>query len=569
MHSAFNSLSRTLSFSIALIALVSGCAGHGPLPSGSMTSSISASRRTIETFPSMTNARMPRSGSGTGSAVGPFITKALRSLPKAAIPARTVGPPRAPFPQSPRLNVATYGVIPQVVHSEDASFTIPRRGTARSMRQATFKPLETFTGNGAQDLTVATDGRYIFSTDGAFYIYTVSGQLLQEITHEAFYCPAVNPLPICASGGFSGDGRVIYDEAAQRWITSAVWIFNAGTVPTDVIGISTTSDPTGSWYLYQFPACGSSAPVGSSDQPHIGFNKKWIAVASACSSGETGLAVFDKSNLYNGGTLSLNANWFEFDDPLENGNRDNPVITYSTREQAEYLTASVVSKGRAAEVYSHIEGPTDAPVFYASSDQVTTGFATVSVPPGTVDAPGCSACIVFFSEGWTHSSGLWQVRGKKYILSTAVYDDPAYTGATQVISIAVTEGANVAKAIRISGEENGSGPMASEIGMPSTTGQIAGERALIAYDMSDSTFYPGVMAAQWNIRTNAIEISGALQEGAFTPTGYDASRWVDFISALVPVPRSTKMLLAGHLAASGSEDPMRSIYYAILPLKTP
>ncbi|MCK9421398.1 MAG: T9SS type A sorting domain-containing protein [Bacteroidales bacterium] len=50
-----------------------------------------------------------------------------------------------------------------------------------------------------------------------------------------------------------GDGIVIYDEAADRWLFSQFSLPNYPNGPFfEMVAISQTSDPTGSWYRYQF-----------------------------------------------------------------------------------------------------------------------------------------------------------------------------------------------------------------------------------------------------------------------------------------------------------------------------
>src|SRR5439155_16607839 len=180
---------------------------------------------------------------------------------------------------------------------------------------------------------------------------------------------------------------------------------------------SQTSDPTQGWNLYQFPACGAFDTWYDGDQPHTGFNSKWIVVATACGSSSkgapggvngAGLAVFDKSNLYAGRALTLNQNWFEFVDPFSGGpysgigagyeTVDNPVTTYSSTGREYLVTSTFNSLGNAGVIYSYVGGPTDSPTFSSAALTVNTSFSAIGM--GAVDAPGCTNCISALSNNW-------------------------------------------------------------------------------------------------------------------------------------------------------------------------
>jgi len=70
------------------------------------------------------------------------------------------------------------------------------------------------------------------------------------------------------------DTRTLYDPVQNRWIVAAQTYSTNGLI---LVGVSQTSDPAGSWYLYSF----GSLVTGSYtiDFPNLGFNRNWIAVA--------------------------------------------------------------------------------------------------------------------------------------------------------------------------------------------------------------------------------------------------------------------------------------------------
>src|SRR5262249_5020105 len=71
------------------------------------------------------------------------------------------------------------------------------------------------------------------------------------------------------------DPRATYDPYNDRWILSAA--SEAGSANSSVlIGVSQTSDPTGSWYLFRFDT--DSGNTLWADFPTLGFNKNWVVV---------------------------------------------------------------------------------------------------------------------------------------------------------------------------------------------------------------------------------------------------------------------------------------------------
>lgn len=570
---------------IALI-VVAGCSNGASrsIPATGKSTHTSAAGAPAS-FPSMTNPTDPVPGTGTGGAEGPFIGTALRNLPDSGAPAgwqsshadddHFVGDP----------NVSDYGVQPALLPAPNEATITPSPTSSSTLRsQARLRgtgqrPLDIsassgFTTDGDIDMPGATNGTYIVSFEnGNFNVYTTSGALIKRIgPNPAFYC---GPLPICADGGFNVDNRVAYDTGANRWITSGLVIdTNVATVVTDVLAVSQTSDPTGAWNYYQFPACGSNYPIDKNhigDQPHLGFNSQWVIVDTACSAGYPSLAVFDKNALYSGATLALNANWFEFVDPVAAYNKDNPVLTYApTINNREYLTASVsgtcatLQGVQCADVlYSHLEGVTDSPVFYPSTDQVDTDyqFSDFNYQTLFLNTPSCSNCFTAWSADWAHSSSVWAFKnGQTYILSTAVVGDPRYSNATQVVNIATSD-AGVATAMRIVGG-TGSGPLASEIAMPLVP-NLSNDTAIVAYDWSSSSFFPGVWASQWDVDLNIVDFTNALAQGTVAPPAGDfyQHRWSDFIDAFSPIPGTSNMLLGAQFGTPSASSPYAASFW--------
>jgi hypothetical protein len=381
----------------------------------------------------------------------------------------------------------------------------------------------------------------------------------------SFWCGGSNPLPVCSTGGFDGDDRALYDPGVGRWIITALQVHGSNAVAADLLAVSKTNDPTGVWYLYQFPSCGAFDTWDGSDQPHTGFNGQWIVVDSACSANPTdpasvgaALAVFDKAQVYSGASLTLNQNWFEFVDPYNEAN--NPAATYAPiTNNREYLSAAAFDGSQAAVVYSYVEGAADSPVYVAGAELVTTGFQASGLP--AVDAPGSSACLQAWTNGWIHSSGVWSFRnGTPYVLSTMVLGDPRFSNSTQVVNLALNTNTGTAFALQLAGGRNGAGAMASEIAMPLVRSGGTNQ-AVIVYDFSASDFYPGVKSATWNLDRNTAGHLSTLNQGVVTPTGFAQGRWTDFIDALMPIPGSSSLLAGGTLAAPSTNSTQGASYW--------
>jgi hypothetical protein len=535
------------------------------------------------------------SGSGSGGAYGPSIVHSFSDLPSPSAQDEAGAAQRGLLMESLAekqagvLSRANQAVIPprsRQVQSSDSEFI--EGGDSPSSSNAAAATAAATVSNGFSetttvDVTGATNGSVILVYNGAgvLVVHTMTGTVVKQTQDTAFWCSGTDPLPVCGTGGFAVDPRVKYDTRSQRWIVTGLWLFGSNSVAQDVLAVSQTSDPTQGWNLYQFPACGAFDNWDGSDQPHTGFNGKWIVVSSACSSSSgvngAGLAVFAKSNLYAGGALTLNQNWFEFVDPFSggpysgigggDGTREHPVTTYTSGGR-EYLVTSTnntpFNTGNAGVIYSYVTGPTDAPTFSSAALTVNTSFSAIDISGVGVDAPGCMNCISAFSNNWIHSAGVWNWKdGFPRVVSTMVMGKPGYArGATQVISVAMKIADGTSTALRISKNAAGSGPLASEIGVPLGGISMTNE-ALIAYDYSNSGFYPGIKMATWNLDNNSIISTSVLKEGILTPNNGDQNRWTDFMDALSPIPGTGSFVVGGTVARpTPNDDPQRKTFYA-------
>lgn len=106
------------------------------------------------------------------------------------------------------------------------------------------------------------------------------------------------PASVCRDNP-RGDPYVVYDHLADRWLLGQL-AFAVKTNPWDVcLAVSQTSDPTGSWFLYDVPV-GATA-----DYPKIGMWPTAYALATqeGYKGGKLDVFALDRSNMLNGNPL--------------------------------------------------------------------------------------------------------------------------------------------------------------------------------------------------------------------------------------------------------------------------
>src|SRR5439155_10221451 len=209
----------------------------------------------------------------------PVVSQAIgfaisRPLSEIAVPQADVAPV-APFV---REMPEPTGEIP-----EDRIKTTPGvSGDAAVQREAPLPtmpaPLSSFDGNSSADNASAFGFRvYPPDTNGEVgpnhYVQTTN--LLVRVWNKAG-TPLTAPFKMSALfaslGGIcsfsdAGDPIAIYDQLADRWLLSQFNFFNLGSPPYhQCIAISTTGNPLGTWFVYDFVMPDSDF----NDYPHFG-----------------------------------------------------------------------------------------------------------------------------------------------------------------------------------------------------------------------------------------------------------------------------------------------------------
>ncbi|MCK9424100.1 MAG: T9SS type A sorting domain-containing protein [Bacteroidales bacterium] len=142
-------------------------------------------------------------------------------------------------------------------------------------------------------------GAYVQVVNMNFAVYSKTGTILFGPA-DLMTIWAGNPAPYTVG---NGDPVVLYDQAADRWIISQFSLPSASQ-NAELVAISTTSDPTGSWYCYIFPF-GNKMP----DYPKFGiwpdgYYLSFNQFVNQSSWGGVGAVVLQRSQMLIGGATS-------------------------------------------------------------------------------------------------------------------------------------------------------------------------------------------------------------------------------------------------------------------------
>jgi hypothetical protein len=210
-----------------------------------------------------------------------------------------------------------------------------------------------------------------------------------------------------ASGGSNFfDPRMLYDPINDRWIVCM--LSDAGDSDSSIgIGVSQTSDPAGSYYIFRVDVDATNA--NWADFPCIGFNKNWVAVnvnmfsISGSSYVNSKVLIVDYTQLRGGA--------FSGGFATGTGFCSAPAATYTSTENTLYVPTHLSSSGGTYRVDT-ITGTAGSPVYTVGSTK-SRGL-TWSVPSGNIlpqAAPlsgsstcGSTPCPVEAQDAYTRST---------------------------------------------------------------------------------------------------------------------------------------------------------------------
>jgi len=199
-------------------------------------------------------------------------------------------------------------------------------------------PASSFQGIGDNNTTIPPDthgavgpNHLVVAVNPNVRVQNRTGGVISTVSLNNFWT-SVNG----GSGAF--DPKVYYDPFAQRWIMVAS-DDSASASSGILVGVSQTSDPTGSWNLYKVDA--DPGNLVWADYPSLGFNKDWIVVQvnmfpnAGGSLVRTQIYAFSKANLYAGG-----AGTFTLFSRTGIGGTQVPAVTYDNALATVHLVQS-------------------------------------------------------------------------------------------------------------------------------------------------------------------------------------------------------------------------------------
>jgi len=112
---------------------------------------------------------------------------------------------------------------------------------------------------------------YIQSVNSAIQIFSKAGATLSGPTTYNSFFSAMGPGTPCGANQNDGDGFVLYDHIANRWVVSDFAFGGGGALNYQCIGVSKTADPVaGGWWLYALQTDASN-PTWFGDYPKFGL----------------------------------------------------------------------------------------------------------------------------------------------------------------------------------------------------------------------------------------------------------------------------------------------------------
>ncbi|HKP71847.1 MAG TPA: hypothetical protein VJT82_02850, partial [Pyrinomonadaceae bacterium] len=185
--------------------------------------------------------------------------------------------------------------------------------------------------------------------------------------------------------------RTHYDPYNNRWILTAV--SNARTPQSSIlVGISDTSDPSGTYRLFRYNADGNgSNGTLYADYPCFGFNNNWLVVTVNLHSNTTDtfsrgrVLVVDYPALRAGGT----PNTFFFTGAVNDTSFFSlqPAVTYSPTEATEYLVSNFSSAGATYKFFRLTNAPPSLPALSAGTTKSLLNTLGAWTQPGGETLP--------------------------------------------------------------------------------------------------------------------------------------------------------------------------------------
>jgi hypothetical protein len=215
--------------------------------------------------------------------------------------------------------------------------------------------------------------QFVELINGRFAVYSRAGVLVSSQSLDQFWSAA-------APVGGTSDPHIVYDKHSGRWFTSTIDINNGSTNNHLLVGVSATSDPTGSWAEYRVSA-GNATEFADFDTMGVDDNGVYFGTNMFPTSGTVHAAIFAtaKAPLLSATTITV----FEFDNIPDMYASPQPAFNFDTVAATD--PAWFVSSSNA--VLGHVEyrtltwGSGGTPSLSATTDIVTPAFGSVPTAP--------------------------------------------------------------------------------------------------------------------------------------------------------------------------------------------
>ncbi|MBX7140464.1 MAG: T9SS type A sorting domain-containing protein [Chitinophagales bacterium] len=170
---------------------------------------------------------------------------------------------------------------------------------AEGLRATSPAPVASFNGlldNGQvipPDVQGAAGPNHLMEMlNSTFRVFNKTGGTVSTVSISTFYG--------FSSSNFYSDPRITYDPYNDRWISCLMADVPGGHNGV-YVAVSQTSDPTGTWNIYNFDATGNNSDIF--DYPAMGFNKDWVVITGNVFNGSSvfqkvKVLVFDKAAMY-------------------------------------------------------------------------------------------------------------------------------------------------------------------------------------------------------------------------------------------------------------------------------
>jgi hypothetical protein len=309
-------------------------------------------------------------GVGSGVLVPRFQTE-LRTLPAASVTTRsqTLEPTSVP-------RTATHGnanaVVPGVLGTQSSS-SISLLSGFNGLNQIQSCPCV------PPDVQVAAGPNQVVemvNLEGE--VFTKGGVSNQTFSLSTFFRTGADSI---------SDPKVLFDVPSGRWFSSLVDI----TINSVILGVSSTSDPTGLWSIYSINV-GSFLP----DQPILGVSDDKVAVAANDFSGNTFVGsqfwILNKSQMLSGSTVNF------FTSGANSGVLSIHPVQSLSPTTTQYMVSDIVGRRGLSTTSLRFFSVTGVPgvstVSVVTNDLAVSTIGTLSGSslPGGVQ-PGTSATV--------------------------------------------------------------------------------------------------------------------------------------------------------------------------------